>query len=299
MNFIYYISIYGLAEALAVSVLLTLFFGIQWWRIRRKQKIHEQFCDAILNRFKEEILRIQAQSNLRPELRDGQLAALKAIAVPLKNCQLNSPVVWEKVVRHLEHYFEYLAQLVPKNMLPQAGGTAQKTEHTIIIDGIPANEQLDLAIDDLLAHYQAAASAIVINQEAAAEMKHSYEQLQFSNQELRAQIQADRDKDIWEKFDAYEQSNAAFMRALSVKERNYKILIKEHESLQIHIHNLNVRINEYRKNTHQLILKQDALTEENKLLREQQESTNHLVSRLNHDYDTLRIEYTKLFEKMQ
>jgi hypothetical protein len=62
---------------------------------------------------------------------------------------------------------------------------------------------------------------------------------------------------------------------------------------------LNVKINEYRKNTHQLILKQDALTEENKLLREQQESTNHLVSRLNHDYDTLRIKYTKLFEKMQ
>lgn len=303
MNLTYYISIYGLAEALVLSLALTIFFGIQWWRMRQKQILREQFCAAVLKQFKDEVLQIQAQATLQPGLRDEHIAILKVVVLPFKNCQLNSIAAWEKVISHLKHYFEHLAQPVHKPSLYQMSDAETAMElrqfNTVDANGHPMTEQLDSAIENLLTHYQAATSAIVINQEATLEMKHSYENLQLSNQELRAQIQAERDKEIWEKFDAYEKSNTAFMRALSVKERNYKLLIKEHEALQVSIHNLQIMVSEYRKTAHQLILQQDALIAENKLLREQQESTNRLVTRLNHNYDTLRSEYTKLFEKMQ
>ncbi|WP_200153255.1 hypothetical protein [Chromatium okenii] len=301
MNLTYYISVYSLAEALVLSIILTLFFGIQWWRIRRVHHHYEAFCAAGLALFKQDIQRLHAFPNARTELQDSHIAVLKMLAAPFKTEQLQTLAAWEHILQQLEQHYEHLAQ-VTQSRAPHPIAHAQSDcdlascNHDELHHSGIATEQLDAAVGELLSQYQATTATIALNQEATAEIKHNFEALQLANQELRSRIQVNQDREIREKLDAVEQSNAAFMRALAVKERNYKLLIKEHETLQIHIHNLQISITEYRKAVHKLLLKQDSLIEENKLLREQNDSTTKLVGQLNRSYDTLRNEYTKLFE---
>ncbi|GEM_PF-6825059 len=303
MNLTYYISVYSLAEALILSLVLTLFFGVQWWRMRRTQRQYEQICEAVTALFKQEVHRLQEVPNTRIELRENHVAVLKMLAAPFKTRQLFSLSHWEKVIQKLDHYYEILAQVTQYHPVhPTTHATAGLFEFAATSNADELHhsglvtERLDSAVDDLLSQYQTATTAIAANQEAVMEMKQHFEAMQLANQELFARVQNSRDRELREKLDAFAQSNEAFMRALAIKERNYKILVKEHEELQVHIHNLQVSITEYRKAVHKLLLKQDDLLEENKLLREQNDSTTKLVGQLNRSYETLRHEYTKLFE---
>lgn len=159
-----------------------------------------------------------------------------------------------------------------------------------------ASEQLDSSIDVLLAQYRGGTLAIANNRDATAELKRNYRQLQLTNRELRERLQAEKNSELLDAFDAYERSKAEFMKTLSVKERSYNLLVKEFEALQEYLHNMQTTVGNYRKSVHKLVIERGAIAEENKQLREQQEVTNKLVARLNRNYDALRNEYTKLFE---
>ncbi|MBK1693834.1 hypothetical protein CKO09_03640 [Chromatium weissei] len=268
----------------------------------RLQKQQMQIDESIAEQFKAEIAKIRELPVVRPELQDVHILLLKAIGTPFKKHQVNKVDLWSEVINQLARYFENLAQTTLANH--HSHSTIQKetnanppvSEKELVVDGEFSTEKLDSVIGDLMSHFQAANSAITDNQEATSEMKNKFQNLQLVNQELRSMLESDKTSEILEKFDAFEQMNTVFMRTLAVKERNYKILVKEHESLEVYIHNLQVTVTNYRKAIQKLLVKQSTLAEENKLLLEQQESNNHLVTRLNRNYETLRNEYTKLFE---
>jgi chromosome segregation ATPase len=297
----HYVWIYGLAEALALSLILTTLFGVGWWKLHQDRKKLELTCKKIAGMLKEDIDDISQKPTTRPELRNVRVSYLKTLAKPFKKRQLNDEQVWKDVLETLERSLDALMQTTRSASEPDH----QALKITNGADAIHADsadtdelsaDTLDSELDRMLAGYQAGKSAIETNREATVEMKRHYQELQLANQKLRQKLQVDKTSELWQAFDTYEQSNAAFMKTLSVKERSYNLLVKEYESLQEHIHNLQVTISNYRKSVHQLILERSTLTEENKQLLEQHEVTNRLVVRLNHNYDTLRNEYTKLFE---
>jgi len=301
MGSTYYVSIYGLIEALIVSLIVTVFFGFNWWKMYRLQKRQMQIDDSIAEQFKAEIAKVHGLPAVRPELQDIHVLLLKAIGTPFKKHQANQIDSWNEVINQLARYFENLAQTTQANhpnpiTQKDVNADAPTSEKELVEGGEFSTEKLDSVITDLMSHYQVAASAIANSQEETSELKSKFQNLQLANQEFRSILQSDKTNDILEKFDAYEQMNTVFMRTLAVKERNYKILVKEHESLEVYIHNLQVTITNYRKATQKLLVKHSTLAEENKLLLEQQESNNRLVTRLNRNYETLRNEYTKLFE---
>lgn len=300
MSLAYYTSIYSLIEALIVSLVVTVFFGFNWWKMYRLQKRQMQIDDRIVEHFKAEIARTKELPTVRPELQDVHVLLLKAIGTPFKKHQVSKLDSWDEVINQLARYCENLAQTTfakhHPGVITQKEMDVYAPEIELAEENELSAEKLDTVITDLMAHYQAATSAIAANQEATAEMKTKFQKMQLANQEFRAIIQGDKTNELLEKFDAYEQMNAMFMRTLATKERNYKILIKEHELLEVYVHNLQVTITNYRKSIQKLLIKQNSLAEENKLLLEQQESNNHLVTRLNRNYETLRNEYTKLFE---
>ncbi|MBV5309431.1 hypothetical protein [Chromatium okenii] len=301
MSLIYYFSIYGLLEALIVSLIATMFFGFNWWKMYRLQKRQVQIDNSIVEQFKAEIIRIHELPATRPELNDVHVLLLKAIGMPFKKHQANQIDSWNEIIHQMERYFENLTQTTQANSqsnsitLKNTDTDVYAPENEVVDDELSA-ESLDSAITDLMSHYQAANSAILNNQEATEEMKVKFQNLQLVNQELRSIIQSEKTSELLEKFDAYEQMNAVFMRTIAVKERNYKSLVKEHEMLEVYIHNLQVTVTNYRKSIQKLLIKESSLVEENRLLLEQQESNNRLVTRLNRNYETLRNEYTKLFE---
>ena len=291
----HYVWIYGLAEALALSLVFTALFGIQWWRLRRERQKFERSSRAIAGIFKEEIARLNNKPTARPELRGSLEACLSAFSKPFKKRQLADEEAWKTVVENVGHCFDDLQR------------TTQGVSATGHPSGLDASDdmaglsdtELDSGIDSLLTGYRAGTSAIETNREATAELKRNYQQLQLANRNLRQKLQVDKNSELWQLFDTSERSNAVFMRTLSVKERSYNLLVKEFEALREHVHNLQATIGNYRKSVHKLVLEQSGLAEENRQLHEQQEVTTRLVTRLNRDYDTLRNEYTKLFDTIR
>jgi hypothetical protein len=284
-----------------VSLIATVFFGFNWWKMYRLQKRQMQIDDIIVKQFKTEIAKINELPVTRSELNDVHVLLLKSIGIPFKKHRVNQIDSWNEVIHQLARHFDNLTQTTQPNSqsnaiaAKDANASVYTPKSEVVEDELPA-EKLDSIITDLMLHYQAATSAIANSQEATIEMKGKFQNLQLANQELRSIIQSEKTGELLEKFDAYEQINTVFMRTLAVKERNYKVLVKEHEMLEVYIHNLQVTVINYRKSMQKLLIKQASLVEENKILLEQQESSNHLVTRLNRNYETLRNEYTKLFE---
>lgn len=296
-SFSHYVWIYGLAEALALSLALTVLFGIGWWKLRQERKRMELTCTAIAGMLKEEIIEIKREATAWPGFRDSRLACLRALSQPFKKRRLGDETLWKTVAAMLNQCFDTLvSQSARQSSEPGSALEATASEESDADDEGLSGVALNAGVDTLLASYQVGQSVIATNRETTTELKRHYRQLQIANQNLRKELEADKTTELWQIFDTYERSNATFMKTLSAKERNYNILVKEFEGLQGNIHNLQTKIANYRKSAHQLLLEKSALTEENKQLIEQHEVTDKLVVRLNRNYDTLRNEYTKLFE---
>ncbi len=293
-----YVWIYGLAEALAVSLFLTAVCGFNWWRLRQSHQQSEQMRKAIAAMIKDRISELDSASNTRPELQRIELESLQALLKPFRKQQFNNEEVWKAVLESLERSVREAMRVTHAPAEKLAQGITQIAE-SAIEDEDPdlfSASKLDTGIEDLLAQYQVGKSAIGTNQDATADMKHHYQQAQLANRELRRKLNLENNAELLQIFDTYERSNAAFMKTLSVKERSYNLLVKEYESLQEHIHNLQVTISNYRKSVHKLVGERSTLSEENKQLQEQISVTNQLIGRLNRNYDALRNEYTKLFD---
>lgn len=291
----HYVWIYGLAEALALSLVLTALFGIQWWRLRRDRQKMEPTCRAIAGMLKEEIDRIKNRPTARPGLRKSQTAYLTALSKPFKQRQLVDEDAWKAVVENLGQCFDDLTRTTQEMSEPDHPSALDASDDTAGL----STAELDLGIDSLLTGYQTGKSAIETNREATAELKRNYQQLQLANRNLRQKLQMDKNSELWQLFETYERENAVFMKTLSAKERNYNLLVKEFEALRERLQHLQATIDNYRKSVHKLLLERSGLDEENKQLREQREVTDRLVTRLNRNYDTLRNEYTKLFETIR
>lgn len=293
----YYVLLYGLAEALTLSLVLTILFAVLWWKQRHALMKLRRTSKAIANLLKAKLAKLDQAPTTRPELRATRLMFLDALAQPFSKRLFGEESAWIEALDNLEHCFDELpeivgdaldagAQGVPAALAP---GAAHSTDEAL-------SGQLDSGIEAILARNAAGVAAIKANREATAELKRNYEQLQMANQELRMKLQADKTGELWQAFEAQEQSKAAFMQTLAVKERSYKLLVQEYEGLQVHLQNLQTTIGSYRKSVHKLLLERDTVTEENKQLREQHDASNKLVARLNRNYDGLRKQYNELFE---
>ncbi|WP_157174541.1 hypothetical protein [Thiocystis violascens] len=274
---------------------MTALFGIQWWRLRRDRQKLEQTRRAIAGMLKQEIGRITSKPTARPELRKSRADCLAALAKPFKTRQLADEEAWRAVMENVGQCFDHLMRTTQEVSEPGHPSVLDASDDT---DGLSTAE-LDSGIDSLLTGYQAGKSAIETNREATAELKRNYQQLQLANRNLRHKLQLDKNSDLWQLFETYERNNAVFMKTLSVKERSYNLLVKEFEALRESLQHLQAIIGNYRKSVHKLLLERSGLAEENKQLREQHEVTDRLVTRLNRNYDTLRNEYTKLFETIR
>lgn len=301
MDLNHYVWIYGLAEALAVTLVLAVVFGVKWWRLRQERQRLAQTCKLIARAIKEDIEANQYKSTSRPELRNGRIGYLKALFKPFRSGRLDDEDAWREVLESLDQCFDGLRQSTraatgKQEPVPPAIGAKSPALDTEAAAS-RATLETNADIDGLMNQYQISLSALNANRQVSADLQNRYVQLEQANEELRAQLgSSETGGPLRQMLDTFEQRNLEFMQIAFSAERNQAILQQELNALEEHIHNLNVTIKNSRKSAHKLLLERDALTEENQRLIEHQQSTDKLVVRLNRNYDALRREYTKLYE---
>lgn len=303
MDLSYYVWIYGLAEALAATLVLTVVFGVKWWRLRQERQRLAQTCKLIASAIKDDVEASQYPSTNRPELRKGRAGYLKALFKPFRSGRLDDEEAWKDVLESLDQCFDELRQTTRSAADNAQQAPAPPAARTSALDGLAASlasSETGADIDGLLNHYQASLSALNASRQFSTDLQNHYSELQRASEELRMQLgsgaYSEMSGPLRQMLDTFEQRNADFMQIAFSAERNQAILQQELNGLEERIHNLNVTIKNSRKSAHKLLMERDALAEENQRLIEHQQSTDRLVARLNRNYDALRREYTKLYE---
>lgn len=305
MSLTHYVWIYGLAEALAVAVLVAAILGSKWWRLRREHLAWLSACERIDGLIHEEIARARDKPTARPELRDSQILALRAVSRPFRHCQLAEEDTWSEALDQLDRCFEGLRQTT-------SGLTAMGHRATSKAPGTPAPEhpesledeglsspEMDSEIEALLAQNRLGRSAFSLHRESGVDLKQRYRDLLHVNQGLRGRIdslaQTGTTDPLREELDAFLQSNLAFMQAAFATERNFNLLEQQFDDFEERIHNLQVTINTYRKSVHKLVTERDLLNDEKLQYLTQLDLKEKVIARLNRNYENLRREYAKIY----
>lgn len=298
MTLSHYVWIYGLAEALALVLIVTIVLGVKWWRLRKERQDWLRLAERIDHMIVDEIARARDTRTKRPELRDGWIATLHAIAKPFRHERLAEEAAWQEVFGAIDRCFDGLARSAPNPIAPTA-----KPETTAIqfqADAL-SSPNMEADIDDLLQQYQQGRSAISASQFTEVDLKSKYSELKQISEGLLARIATigqGGDVDVLalrQELDLFMQSNLAFMQAAYNAERNINSLEQQFDDFEGRIHNLQVTVNNYRKSVHKLVTERDLLIEEKRQLITQLELKDKVIARLNRNYETLRREYTKIY----
>ena len=302
MTLSHYVWIYGLAEALALVLIVTIVLGIKWWRLRKERQDWLKLAERVDQMIADEIARARDTRTKRPELRDGWIATLHAIAKPFRHERLAEEAAWQEVFSAIDRCFEGLARIAPS---PAA--TAKPETSTILLQeaGL-SSPNMEADIDDLLQQYQQGRSAIASSQSTDVDLKSKYGALKQVSEGLLARIatvgKGGGETDMLalrQELDLFMQSNLDFMQAAYNAERNINSLEQQFDDFEERIHNLQVSVNNYRKSVHKLVTERDLLIEEKQQFITQLELKDKVIARLNRNYETLRREYTKIYSGIE
>lgn len=304
MTLSHYVWVYGLAEALALVSIVTIVLGIKWWRLRRERQDWLRLTEHIDHMITDEIARARDTRTKRPELRDGWIATLHAIAKPFRHERLAEESVWQEVFGALDRCFDGLARSTPS---PVASAAASpETAAVRPPDDALSSPSMEADIDDLLQPYREGRSAFSSSsQSMEGDLKSRYSELKQVSEGLLARIATigqGGEVDVpalRQELDLFMQSNLAFMQAAYNAERNINSLEQQFDDVEGRIHNLQVTVNNYRKSVHKLVTERDLLIEEKRQLITQLELKDKVIARLNRNYETLRREYTKIYSGIE
>jgi hypothetical protein len=295
----HYIWIYGLAEALALVLIVTIVLGIQWWRLRKERRSWLTLAERVDRLITDEIIRARDTHTKRPELRDGWIATLHALSKPFRHERLAEDEVWHEVVGAIDRCFEGLARTTASPRV-QSARQPETTPAPIQDVGLDS-PGMESDIEALLQDYQQGRTTLSENQSNGGDLKIKYQDLKLVSDGLLDRIQAigpGSEVDMLvlrQELDVFMQSNLAFMQAAYNAERNLNFLEQQFDDFEGRIHNLQVTVNNYRKSVHKLVTERDLLIEEKQQYIAQLELKDKVVARLNRNYETLRREYTKIY----
>jgi hypothetical protein len=303
MTLSHYVWIYGLAEALALILIIAIVLGVKWWRLRRERQVWLGFSERIARLIEDELARVRHKQSDRPELRDGRIATLRALYKPFQDERLIEDQAWEETVSLIDRCFDGLAQTTHNSAArPTVAPVVPPTApvHDVGTSAVP--EDTDSDINALLQQYQAGRSALSSNQSSGSELNQKYQEMLDLQDGLMARIKAASKGGVvdmvalQQELDTFVQSNLSFMQAAHNAERNVNLLEQQFDEFEDRIHNLQVTINNYRKSAHKLVTDRDALLEEKQQFISQLELKEKVIARINHNYETLRREYTKIYD---
>jgi hypothetical protein len=306
MTLSHYVWIYGLAEALALVLIVAVVLGVKWWRLRRERQAWLGFSARIDRLIEDELARVRNKQSGRPELRDAWIATLRALSKPFQDERLIEDQAWEEVIGLIDRCFDGLAHTTRNSTArPAVEPTPAVASMAPAHDAgtLKPSEDTDSDIDALLAHYQAGRSALSSNQSSGGELNQKYQEMLGLQDGLMARIKAAGKGGVidmialQQELETFEQSNLAFMQAAHNAERNLNFLEQQFDDFEGRIHNLQVTVNNYRKSVHKLVTERDLLIEEKQQYITQLELKDKVIARLNRNYETLRREYTKIYRE--
>lgn len=300
MTLSHYVWVYGLAEALALVLILAIVLGVKWWRLRKERQAWLTLAQRVDHLLEDEITRVRDTPTKRSELRDGWIATLLALSKPFRTERLTEEAVWQEAVGAIQRCFEGLAHATAS---PNASPPARQPETAPvqIQDAGFDSPSMDTDLDALLQGYQEGRSALSSNQSTGSELKVKYSELKQISEGLLARVESigrGGEVDVLalrQELDVFMQSNLAFMQAAHNAERNINFLEQQFDDFEGRIHNLQVTVNNYRKSVHKLVTERDLLIEEKQQFITQLELKEKVIARLNRNYETLRREYTKIY----
>jgi DNA repair exonuclease SbcCD ATPase subunit len=311
MNLDYYFWIYGLAEALALSLVAAVVFGFKWWGLRRERHQMERVCQEVLGSLEEELEAARKDPMRRPELRDGRVACFHALSAPFQRGRFCEAEAWQDTLDILNRSFDELARSTLPSLPPEATPAAEAIESRPSGKGAGSDEEpevgagfacpeLETEIDLLLTQHNRGVATLAASRGVAVDMKRKCEDIRLANQNLRVKLESvvkqDRSGQILQMLDEIELSNHDLQQMMFATERHHSNLGPQIDALGQQIRNLQLTVKNYRKSLQKLLLDRDALAEEKKEFVKQLEAKTKLVERLNRNYDALRREYTKLYE---
>ncbi len=309
MNFNYYLWLYSLAEALALSVVVAAIFGFKWWGLRKQSSRLEHARKEVLARLDREIAGCGKYPPRRLELREGRIACFKALSAPFQVGKLGEAGVWREVLDDLGRSFDKLAQAAPPSPPPGLPPlvTAEESEPAEKAEESDTEEvenfdypELDTEIDALLSQHERGVATLSANRKVTGDLKRKCEEIRQANQNLRDKLASvakqEHGGQLQRMLDEVEQSNLDLQQMVFATERHHSNLGPQLDALGQQIRNLQLTIRSYRKSLQKLLLDRDALAQEKKELIKQLEAKTKLAERLNRNYDALRREYTKLYE---
>jgi len=293
-----YLWVYGLAEFCAVTSIAALVFGINWWRLHKRQAKMRRTCKAVSNRIAKEV---ESFGNVREAgaHRDDPRALLESLARPFDE-EIAEAAAWKSVLDDLHHLIqvwdrEQVASSVPAHA-ESAPATLGKASASLVgasdIPAYPGDDGLDTGIDDLLDQYEASLSSFSANRDDISNLTDKCRQLESTNKELRHKLDTTSQSDLTEQLiqdlDAIEQQNLEFQTLLSESSQHQNVLGIELDQLATKILSLKSINQEYRKLVQETQLERDSLAEQKKQLLRQ-------LERMNRTYSSLRLEYLKLY----
>ena len=300
MTLSHYVWIYGLAEALALVLILAIVLGVKWWRLRKERQAWLTLAQRVDHLLEDEITRVRDTPTKRSELRDGWIATLLALSKPFRNERLTEDLAWQEAVGAIGRCFEGLARTT-LNLGTQPPTLKPETVPAPFVDEGFDSPSMESDIDALLQNYQEGRSALSSNHSTGSELKVKYSELKQISEGLLARIESlghGGEVDVLalrQELDVFMQSNLAFMQAAHNAERNINFLEQQFDEFEGRIHNLQVTVNNYRKSVHKLVTERDLLIEEKQQFITQLELKEKVIARLNRNYETLRREYTKIY----
>ena len=153
-------------------------------------------------------------------------------------------------------------------------------------------QALDFDVDALLEQYQVGLATFSASRETTAELKRKCLSLERTKRNLRSRVESlshpDSSVRLREAIDELESNNSELLQLVHDTERHYNALALEFSEIEKKTHNLRLTVVDYRKLVQALLLERDSLAEQKKQLIAQ-------VGSLNRNYDSLRLEYFKLY----
>lgn len=298
-----YAWIYGLAEALALVSVLAVVLGAKWWRLRQERQGWLALGKRIDTLLDAAIVRARDAKTTRPELRDGQIAALRALSKPFQQNRIGDDGAWHEAIGVIERCFAGLAKTTSGIQTAAQPEYPSNTQSVTSPDSDINAPKMDSDIDALLTHSRLGRSQLAASQSSGLELRQRHQELEQVNAALLAHLESISQGEtvdmtaLRQELDLFMQSNHALIQAAYKKDRNLNFLEQHFDDLEKRIHNLQVTINNYRHSVVKLITERDLLLEEKQRYLSQLEIEKKVIARLNRNYDALKREYTKSYNK--
>lgn len=306
MSLAHYVWTLGLAEALVVSLIISVLLFVKWRRLKRELAGMVQGRAEVAALLHREIEAAEAHSGPEAPAGDSRLTCLRALASPFDRGRALEEDAWRSVLESLHRCFDGLAQHGTGRRLKSGAASSVSSEREgDAPDCAQADSRrkldidLDADIQTLIEHYKLTRHSLRSNHQTMIELDASYRRLKDVNLGLQATlddvIPAQGNDRLREELEEAKRCSQQLLKSASASKRNFNLLAQQCEGLEDSIKQLQATIRGYRASVRELIVARDGYAEQARELAEQLELREKLVERLRHNYQLLREEYDKLY----